>query len=137
MAGFEASRPWLVEPSLLIAGDAGRTPIVEFSVRHPDDHRHVAHYGYDAERGYYAAVVWNDVLVVEDAGVIGFDADEPVISILGFLAQFGYFGGADIRDALAWLRGGDDVPGWPGRRRRAPRRLRRVLMVIRNLERAG
>jgi hypothetical protein len=121
----------------LIADAVARTAPVEFLVRHPDDHRQVARYGFDATCGYYASVMWHDVLVMVDAGVQGFDTDEPVVAVLTFLSQFGYFGADDIRYALAWLHGEDAPPGWPGRRRRAPRRLRRVLRLIRNLERAG
>ena len=111
---------------------------MDFAIHHPDDRHEIARYGYDAESGYYATVLWNGAIVTEDAGVVGFDPDEPVVSILTFLAQWGFVGPEEIADAMRWLHGGEGLRGWPGRRRRrAPRRLRRVLMVIRNLERAG
>jgi len=104
---------------------------VHWRTRGPEGH--VVTYGVDPKCGSWAAV---------DGGArcyasASLDLDAAVISILVYMSQYELFGADDIYDAVAWLRGGEGLPGWPGRRRRAPRRLRRVLRVIGRLAEAG
>jgi hypothetical protein len=116
---------------------------VEFQIRHPRDPTWLATYGVDFERGCWAEVPCNGVIVVHDGFEVGFDDERPVWSVLRFLSTFGFVDGADAEAALDWLEEEKShrenfwagPPPWPDRRHRPSRRgLRRLLKVIRDLE---
>jgi hypothetical protein len=94
----------------------------------------VALYGVDPERGIWAELEFGGAVVTYDARSPAYDHERPIAGLLWFLCQHGHLAPNDIADAMAWLNG--SRPGWPGRAR-PPRRLRWVLRVIRDLERAG
>lgn len=105
---------------------------MQWSITGPEGH--ILTYGLDPERGPWCSVNGG---ARDDATSWSFDIDQPVLSILVHLAQYSLFCGDDIADALDWLGGGTGLPGWPGRRRRTPRRLRGVLRVIEDLTAGG
>jgi hypothetical protein len=109
----------------------------EFVLHHPDDWRRVLRYGLDDHGCAWAELTSGSLLVRYEAACGGYDDEEPVRGLLTMASQWGFVGADEIIAARRWLRGLDDrPPEWPGRRRRAPRRLRSVLRIVENLERA-
>jgi hypothetical protein len=106
-----------------------------FRIRHPDDPRRMARYGHDEHGGYRAELTAGVVCVRYDVGSVAYDTDEPLSGLLMFLAHHGFVGADDVDAALGWADGRD--PGSLGRARRAPGRVRRVLLVIARLSEAG
>jgi hypothetical protein len=117
---------------------------MDFVIRHPRDRTWIARYGADPELGCWAEVPYSGVIVVCDQNEVGFDGERPALSVLNFLAGFGFIFRGDVDAALAWLdeenshsenfwRG---PPWWSGRGHRQPRGVRRVLRIISNLDRA-
>jgi hypothetical protein len=82
--------------------------------------------------GYWAEVEDGGVVVVWDQNETGFDHDRPVISVLHFLANYGFLDGDDVFDAFELLSLAADC-----RCRRPRRGVRRALGVISNLKLAG
>ncbi len=103
---------------------------VRFILRHPDDWRQTVSYGWSADRnGYWVELVYDGARVVYDAFSEGYDHDWPLLGALRFMVEYSLLAPDDVADAMSWL---DDASRRS--RRRPPRRLNRVMEVIRNFE---
>jgi hypothetical protein len=104
---------------------------LEWILKHPNDPARTARYGHDLVRGYWAEVEDTGMTVTWDQNDAGFDDHEPVLSVLYFIAHWGFVDGDDVNEAVDWLSLA------PSCRVRPRRGVRRALRVISNLERAG
>jgi hypothetical protein len=103
---------------------------VEFVLRHPDDWRRTTRYGWCGERGgYWVEVMYDGARVVYDPFSDGYDHDRPLLGALRFMVEYSLLAPEDVADGISWL---DDAPS--RRERRPPRRLSKVVEVIRNFE---
>ena len=104
---------------------------VQFVLRHPDDRNRTAILGCEPERGVYAEVEWAGVPVVLGASDVEPDRD-AIEEIIAVLSDFGFLPSGAVDELRVYL----DTPScW--RRRSPARRVRRVLAIVRELERAA
>ena len=116
----------------LICPASGCTDTVEFKVRHPQDARVTAVVGHDPKRGgAYVEIMWGGLPVVLDAIEMEVGRD-PAWEILDLLVSFGFVCHDDVREAREW---GVRPSCW--RKRQAPRGVKRILRIARNLDRAA
>jgi hypothetical protein len=105
---------------------------VRFIFRHPDDWRRTVSYGWsDARNGYWIELVNDGERVVYDAFSDSYDHDRPLLGALRFMVEYSLLAPEDVADAISYL---DETPDRC--HRRPPRRLNRVIEVIRNFETA-
>jgi hypothetical protein len=105
---------------------------VEFTIRHPDDRSQITRVGHDPRRGgAYIEIQRGDVHIAFDEIEMDVGLD-PTREILDLLASFGYVGIDDLAAARNWL---SRPSCW--RQLRPPRRVRRVLWIVRELEDAA
>ncbi len=117
----------------MIAGSVARTEDV-FTLRHPDDLTLLARYGHDERRGCFVDIEVDGTAVVSyESTAEDYDVDQPTVGALAFLAEFGFLGPNEVEDAVRWLA----RPPCCRRREKAPRRVRRVLGILAELERAA
>jgi hypothetical protein len=124
LGGERSTRAVIVVP-------LGCTSEVQWTLAHPRDRTWLARYGVD-ERGPWAEATWHVLLVRYDVMSAAYDFARPIRGF-SFMAQLGFVYQADVEDALTWL----SCAGPDCRRGRPRRGVRRVLRVVRNLERAS
>jgi hypothetical protein len=101
-----------------------------FILRHPNDWSRIGSYGWSEERGgYWVELVHDGMRLVYDAFSDGYDHDQPLLGALRFMVECSLLAPADVADAISLL----ERASWRNQRR-PPRRLSRVVRVIRNFE---
>jgi hypothetical protein len=101
---------------------------MEFTISNPDHPEQVARVGYHPRRGgAYVDIAWNGTVVTFDAGDVDSGRD-PIAEIVEHLASWGFVEPVTLDALRAWL----STPScW---RRRPPKRVRRVLALLRDLD---